>query len=196
MFKCDKFLKMQVQERLNYAKQSRLYFNIVQPYVRNHTCTKQVCRQCHNKHHTLQHINVHTRPNNRRKANHNQSADAKGSPTAELNTYCSFKSIPHCQILVIAIAELRNKSGDYVPFRATLDSASLSYFITERCVQRLRLSKTWTRSSIQDISKSRVVANHCVAVHMRQRNTDWHDSLNLPSCLISHVHSVQKNPSP
>jgi len=192
LFKCDKFLRMEVNQRLNHAKQSRLCFNCLQLYVRNHTCSKQVCSQCHNKHHTLLHINAHTRTNNKGSTNHNRSANGKGPSTnnkltaneqnnalTEVNTYCSFKGKPQSQTLLeTAIVELRNKSGQYVPCRALLDSASQSHFITERCVQRLRLSKTQTHSSIQGISNSSAVANHCVAVHMSSQNTDWHDSLN------------------
>jgi len=140
---------------------------------------KKVCRQCHNKHHTLLHINKPTRPNNRGSTNHNRPADAKGNPTAEVNTFCSFKGKSRNQILLAtSIVELRNKSGQYVPCRTLLDSASQLHFITERCVQRLRFSKTQTRSSIQGINNSSVVANHCVSLYMRSRHTHWHDSLN------------------
>ena len=62
-------------------------------------------------------------------------ADARGSSTAEVNTYCSFKGKPRNQILLAtAIVEVQNKSGQYVPCRALLDSASQSHFITERKV--------------------------------------------------------------
>jgi len=44
-------------------------------------------------------------------------------------------------LLAKAVVELRNKSGQYVPCRVLLDSASQCHFITEKCVQRLRLSK-------------------------------------------------------
>ena len=65
LFKCDKFLRMEVKQRLNYAKLSRLCFSCLQPHVKNHTCSNQVCRQCHKKHHTLLHINVQSRPNSK-----------------------------------------------------------------------------------------------------------------------------------
>jgi hypothetical protein len=52
LFECDKFLKMQAKQRYNYAKQSRLCFNCLQPYTKHHICSTQVCRQCHNKHYT------------------------------------------------------------------------------------------------------------------------------------------------
>ena len=51
-------------------------------------------------------------------------------------------------LLATAIVEFLNKSGQYVPCRALLDSASQSHVITERCVQRLRLSRTQTHAQI------------------------------------------------
>jgi len=70
LFKCDEFHKMQAKQRFNHAKQSGLCFNCLQPFTRNHTCSKQVCRQCHKRHHTLLHID-----------RQNQSINDKGSVT-------------------------------------------------------------------------------------------------------------------
>jgi len=178
LFKCDKFLRMDVKQRLNYAKQSKLCFNCLQPYVKNHTCSKQVCYHCHKKHHSLLHLNVQQRPNSRRTTNHNVPTNGKGPSTnskltvneqsnalTEISTYCTFKGKSQNQtLLATAVVELRNESGQFVPCRAMLDSASQCHFITEKCVQRLRLSKTQTRSSIQGINHSSAVASHCVSV--------------------------------
>ena len=163
LFKCDKFLKMEAKQRLNYAKQSRLCFNCLQPFTRNHTWSKQVCHQCHNRHLTLLHINIHNRPNEKGSTNHKRSADAKGNPTAEVNTYCSFKGKSRNHILLAtAVVEVQNKSGQYVPCRALLDSASESHFITEICVKRLRLSRTQTHASIQCISNVNTATHQCL----------------------------------
>jgi len=73
----------------------------------------------------------------------NGPAYARGSSTAEVNTYCSFKGKPKNQfLLATAIVEIQNESGQYIPCRALLDSASQSQFIPEICVQRFRLSRT------------------------------------------------------
>ena len=86
-------------------------------------------------------------------SNKNLPAETRGSTTAGGNTYCSLKNKPRNHILLAtAIVEVQNKSGQYVPCRALLDSGSESSFITERCVQRLRLSRTETHASIQGIS--------------------------------------------
>jgi hypothetical protein len=95
-----------------------------------------------------------------------------------VNTYCSFKGRPKNHILLAtATVEVKNKSGQYVPCRALLDSASHLHFITERCVQRLRLSRTQTHTSIQGISNANAATHHSVSIHLRSRHTDWHTTL-------------------
>jgi len=58
-----------------------------------------------------------------------------------------------------------------------LDSGSQSHFITETCVQRLRLSRTQTHTSIQGISNVNTATHHSVSVQLRSRHTDWHTKL-------------------
>jgi len=73
--------------------------------------------------------------------------------------------------------EVRNKFGQYVPYRALLGSTFQSHFMT--CVQLLRLTKTWTHASIQGISEVNTATHHSVLIHMRSRRTDWHTTLDL-----------------
>jgi hypothetical protein len=112
-------------------------------------------------------------------SSNNHPADSQGNPTAEVNTNCSFKGKPRNRILLAtAIVEVKNKSGQYMPCRALLDSASQSHFITERCVQRLRLARTQTHASIQGISNVNKAAHHSVSIHLKSRHSDWHTALN------------------
>jgi hypothetical protein len=153
LFRCDKFLKLQPRQRLASVKQLRVCFNCLQLYSKNHNFSQQTCRHCHQRHHTLLHINNKTDNNRQSPANTNPRADAKGTSTAELNTYCSLKGKPRNHVLLAtANVEVKNKAGQYVPCRAVLDSASQSHFITERCAQRLKLARTQTHASIQGIS--------------------------------------------
>jgi hypothetical protein len=59
-----------------------------------------------------------------------------------------------------------------------LDSASQTYFITEGCVQRLKMSKTHIHASIQGMNNVNTAASHSVSVHLRSRITDWHAIIN------------------
>jgi hypothetical protein len=141
LFRCDKFLKLQPRQRLASVKQLRVFFNCLQLYSKNHTCSQQTCRQCHQRHHTLLHLNNQTNHDRRLTTNTNPPADAKSKSTTEVNTYCSLKGKPRNHILLAtANVEVKNKAGKFVPCRALLDSASQSHFITERCAQRLRLA--------------------------------------------------------
>jgi len=81
--------------------------------------------------------------------------------------------------------EVQNKAGQYVPCRTLLDSASQSHFISVRCVQRLRLSRTQTHASIQGISSVNTETYHSVSIHLRSRHTDWHTTHNC--AILSHI---------
>jgi len=97
---------------------------------------------------------------------------------AEVNTYHTLKGKSRNHVLLAtAIVEVRNKSGQYVPCRALLDSGSQSYFITERCVQCLRLARTQTHTAIQGMSNVNTATHHSVSIHLRSRHTDWHTTL-------------------
>ena len=79
LFKCEKFLKQPAKKRLSQAKQLGLCFNCLQPYTRNHTCSRQVCRQCHKKHHTLLHMDRQIKTSDKGSTNNNNNpADAQG----------------------------------------------------------------------------------------------------------------------
>jgi len=151
----------------------------LQLFTKAHTCSKQLCGQCHKRHHTLHHINKQIQTTNDKGSttNNNHSANAK-STTAEINTYCSLKSKSRNNILLAtAIVDVKNKSGQYVSCRALLDRGSQSHFITERCVQSLRLSRTQTHASIQGISNVNTATQHSVSMYLRSRHSDWHTTL-------------------
>jgi hypothetical protein len=139
-----------------------------------------MCRKCNKRHHTLLHMNRENQPvyNKGSTSNKNLPAETRGSTAAGGNTYCSYKSKPRNHILLAtAIVEVQNISGHYVPCRALLDSGSESSFISERCVQRLRLSRTQTDPSIQGISNVNTPTNHSASIYLRSRHTDWHTVL-------------------
>jgi hypothetical protein len=177
LFKCDNFLKLQTRQRFTHTTQLSLCFICLQLYFKKHTYSNQTCRHCHQQNHTLLHIDNQSN-SDRRSTTNNPPSDAKGTSTTEVDTYCSLKGKPRKHILLAtATVEFKNKSGQYVPCRVLLDSASQSHFITERCVQRLRLSRIQTHASIQGISNVNTAAHHSVLIHLRSRHSDWHTTL-------------------
>jgi hypothetical protein len=59
---------------------------------------------------------------NRLATNNNSSATTRGATTAEVNNYPSLKDKPRNILLATAFVEVRNKTGQYIPCRALLDS--------------------------------------------------------------------------
>jgi hypothetical protein len=76
-------------------------------------------------------------------------------------------------MLATAIVEIENKFNQYIPCRVLLDSASQLNFISERCIQRLRLSKSQQATSIQGVNNVNTTNNHSVSIHLRSRHSDW-----------------------
>jgi len=180
LFKCDTFVKLQPKQRLHYARQQRLCLNCLQPFFKNHTCSKGVCRKCNKRHHTLIHTDTQNQANRDSgpTTNNNLSANTKGATVAEVDTYHTLKGKSRNHVsLATAIVEVRNKSGQYVPCRPLLDSGSQSHFITEKYVQRLRLPSTQTHSSVQGISNVNTATQHNVSVHLKSRHTNWDNTL-------------------
>jgi hypothetical protein len=150
LFKCEKFLKLQPRQRHNHVKQQGMCFNCLQPFVKNHICSNQECRICHKRHHTLLHIAKQNQVVNTNSSTSSSSPlPTQGSTGAEVNIYHTFKGKSRNHVLLAtAIVEVRDKTGNYKPCRALLDSSSQSHFITERHVQRLRLPRTQMHTSI------------------------------------------------
>jgi hypothetical protein len=180
LFKCDKFLKLQPRQRYNHVKQQGLCFNCLQTTVKGHTCSQQQCRICYKRHYSLLHIAKQHQVAiaNRLATNNSSLSPAQGSTGAEVKTYYTLKGKPRNHILQgTAIIEVRDKTGQYIPCRALLDSGSDQHFITERCVKRLRLSRTQTHTSIQGINNVNSATHHSVSLRLSSRHTDWHKTL-------------------
>jgi hypothetical protein len=116
------------------------------------------------------------------------SSQSKRSTAAEVNTYCAMKGKSTNQVLLAtAIVEVKNKFNHYIPCRVLLDSASQLNFISEHCVQRLRLSKKQQATSIQGVNHVNTTTNHSVSIHLRSRHSQWHTTI---SCaVLPHVTS-------
>jgi hypothetical protein len=115
---------------------------------------------------------------NRLATNNNSPAVTRDATTVEVNSYHSLKDNPRNNILLAtAVVEVRDKTGQYVPCRALLDSGSQSHFITERFVQCMKLPRTQTHTSIQGVSKVNTATQHSVSLHLRSKHTDWNTTL-------------------
>jgi hypothetical protein len=205
LYQCYDFKNKSPTERLKYIKQQHACFNCLQQNYTSHTCSKSTCKTCNRKHHTLLHEAMQPQSADCKVNSHNSTSKTKDKPdesenstsedetastteqtstlttdgaTNEAQTYCSFKNKTTPNVLLAtAIVKVRNNQGQYISCRALLDSGAQVSFITEKCVQRLKLSRSQTDTSIQGINNVNTATHHSVCIHLRSRVTGWHSSL-------------------
>ena len=183
LYQCRQFLNKLPTQRLEYVKQLRACYNCLEPYNKSHTCSKYACKTCNKKHHTLLHTAMQRQSADGRKDNSHHTSNGKQSTSHategasnEAQTDCSFKNKSTTHVLLAtAVVEVKDKYDQYVPCRVLLDSASQLNFITERCVQRLRLAKFQTAASIQGINNVNTATQHnCTFVFDPDEPTGMH----------------------
>jgi len=109
LFKCDTFCKMQPRERFNYVKQQKLCLNCLQPFIKNHICSKGVCRKCNKRHHTLIHLDTQNQANrDSGSTTNNKPSNTKDSKVAEVNTHTLKGKSRNHVLLATAIVEVKN----------------------------------------------------------------------------------------
>jgi hypothetical protein len=163
----------------NIMSNNKDYASIACNPLSSHTCSQQQCRICHKRHHTLLHIDKQNQAVNANRTTTNNSSPAvtKGKTSAEGNTYHTFKGKPRNHvILATAVVEVGGKTGHYVPCRALLDDGSETHFITEKCVQHLKLPRTQRHTSIQGISNVNTAIQHSISLHLRSRHRLAHNT--------------------
>jgi hypothetical protein len=133
-------------------------------------------KACNKRHHTLLHTDRREQSADKREATSSHNSTVNDRNATEASCYCLFKNKPTTQVLLAtAVVEVRNKYNQYVQYRVLLDSASQVSFITERCVQRLRLIRNQTVTSVQEIN---TVNTACPFTFDQEEPTGTH-----PSCV-------------
>jgi hypothetical protein len=163
VYHCSKFLKWSAQQRMDFACKSKLCYNCLKPFSKDHVCTTQTCKLCHKRHHTSLHGANYSQPADKTSTTGGPVNSNDNSP-AEVSTYCSFKGRPTNRIfLATAIFNVQTDSKQRIPCRVLLDSASQLNFISEQCVNRLGLTKHPSSTSIQGVNKVNTSTHQCIS---------------------------------
>ncbi|XP_063924727.1 uncharacterized protein LOC135138680 [Zophobas morio] len=127
IFQCIDFLKMSIPERIAQVKRLKLCINCLRENHQVATCrTSHKCQACNKKHNTL----IHT-----------DEADADENSSVTLSNHSS--SLLKCSdsvLLSTAIVLIKNAKNEYETCRALLDPGSMSNYITEPMIKKLKLS--------------------------------------------------------
>lgn len=161
--KCDAFLNLSVQKRLNFVKSNNICFNCLTQFHRKSTCkSTNKCRKCKKSHHTLLHFENMSEPkpsHAKEDANSGLSALAKVFQPAATDvitsesglnpsngngsniTSCSGFDSDSQVLLCTALVSVCDAFGGVQLCRVLLDPGSQACLITNDCLERLGLPK-------------------------------------------------------
>ncbi|XP_053949452.1 uncharacterized protein LOC128857733 [Anastrepha ludens] len=179
---CLKFLNLSPNLRYKEAKRLQLCLNCLRKGHSLQRCKSGHCRHCPGKHNSLLHMNPHT----------SSISPSSNLPTIEATapsqqtlisslTSSTVAQAPNSGansnvLLATAILSVKNRSGDSVPCRAILDSASQINFVTARLANMLQLPFKQSAILISGIGESNFVADKEIDVFAQSQDKGYNTS--------------------
>lgn len=173
--KCDSFLKLSTNNRINAARKGNLCLNCLGRGHNISSCrSKYSCNRCNKKHHSLLHIDEKVTPIDK---NTNTSPSTSN---ATVVTHLASSEIS--QILLSTVSfRVADISGVWHTCRAILDNGSQSNLITNKFLKKLRLPRLPAQATVSGISNNTINIRHKVEVCVRSNCTSFEVTLN---CLV------------
>ncbi|XP_073820604.1 uncharacterized protein [Musca autumnalis] len=180
IYQCDEYAKLSTENKFDAIRQKKACFNCLSLGHTTSSCKSlSKCRICHRSHHTSIHeafaANYHgnspaiqsavienTQTTQHSTNSHFVSSYNDITATAQyvnsFNTASTAKPQPAkdstIALLGTALIRLRDESGRLQPARALFDNGSHATFITEACVQRLRIPRKHASVMVTGIGTS------------------------------------------
>ncbi|GFX83319.1 integrase catalytic domain-containing protein [Trichonephila clavipes] len=174
--KCDAFLNLSVQKRVNFVKSNNICFNCLTKFHRKSACkSTNKCRKCGKSHHTLLHFMTPSEPNSSIPREDNNSVlsasakvfhpvvfDATNTDTGPNPPNVNNPSITSCSgfdsnsqvLLCTALVNVCDSFGGTRLCRVLLDPGSQACLITSSCLERLGLPRKRTNVRISCLGAS------------------------------------------
>lgn len=191
IFQCQEFINLSIHNRLQKVRTLGLCINCLSKNHLIKDCMSSKCKHCDRKHNTLLHLSSQQNPTpNKDKG---VSISSSSSPQATLSS----QTHKHQILLSTAIVDIEDIYGVKHECRVLLDSASQSNFITEKMVQKIKLAKNKSYTSITGIGENQSKVSHSVNCTIHSRHNAYKVSLNclvLPT-ITQDLPSVQFNAS-
>ncbi|XP_024874739.1 uncharacterized protein LOC112456441 [Temnothorax curvispinosus] len=169
---CPDFQNKSVAQRRDLAKKFHACYNCLSiRHTRDACSSKNTCRQCQQKHHTLLHaIDVNNTSSTTESSP--SSTDAKTDSTNEVTSHLLSHTTFSKSNILLATAWMRvsGLNGRHDTVRALLDQGSVTTLITERLAQRLRLPRTRVSVSITGIGETAATARSAATVQLSARD--------------------------
>lgn len=123
---CDKFMKMEPNEKLISTKQKNLCINCLSQNHKAADCKSGNCKKCNKKHHTMLHFEK-----------------AKTVETTETSATINLLATSHDVLLSTVKLIIYDNNNQPQHCHALLNSGSQSCFITEDLTQRIKVKKSY-----------------------------------------------------
>lgn len=168
VYSCDKFRSLNPHERYNLVKQQKRCISCLGNHELQKCQSKSTCRQCNMKHHSMLHFErqsqqtknigsspaTSTVPQSQNKPTSSPVTTADQSLALASQTlnkpYQGYTTV----VLGTCLVQLTAPNGTSHIFRALLDCASMTDFITERAAQLLGSTRQKTNLQIAGISQT------------------------------------------
>lgn len=152
LYKCPIFAAKTQLERFQFAKSSRLCLNCLSDMHMIKNCNStSLCRQCKQKHHTLLHFDK--RNSLSTQVETTVEAPSAASTSEPVNSLTGLLPKKTSVLLATALVEVLDSRGNFQKVRTLIDSGSQVSFITQKCVNRLGLSRYSLSLSVQGLGQ-------------------------------------------
>lgn len=157
IYKCSEYHNRTPNDRSLFVKQNKLCTNCLSSQHSIYKCrSKSTCHFCHERHHSSIHVNKDLTKNYSSSDNLQVSSQTtqplpSTSKSPDISTFSGMMSSAVGVLLSTAIVEVSDSYSNFQKVRVILDSGSQTSYITEKCANRLGLSRFSCSLSIQGL---------------------------------------------
>ncbi|XP_043257972.1 uncharacterized protein LOC122400517 [Colletes gigas] len=176
---CAEFKRLTPSARISRVQQLRACFNCLAIGHRNMDCTRDPCKLCGKRHHTLLHLDQTAKQSNTVIEQPEQTS--ANTALNSMSCVTQAESVSEAVILSTVVVYIKDHKGLKHECRALLDSGSQSHFITEAMITKLGLPCKDSNTRVTGIGGSNHGVHRKAWIEIKSMYNGFKRSI---SCLI------------